>query len=229
MGIMVESRARLILTILVINKTLGWGYACCHVTTKSSGCLGEKGKKIALVKEFKIVKAREEEMKKLEETLKADQPDSASLKVTRVESQTKEEKKPEELTPKKSIEPPVPDSNLEMPPPKTLLQSKINCYLCIYKLQGKISDKKPVIKSSSSSSSSSESESSDSSGSSSDSSENASRNEESSSSSENEEKPKLTKKGKTSKKMEDKEKDFNKKLEKKHEFSKNLEFERFHQ
>lgn len=30
------------------NKLLGWGYACCHATTKESFCLGTKGKEKAL-------------------------------------------------------------------------------------------------------------------------------------------------------------------------------------
>jgi pre-mRNA-processing factor SLU7 len=52
------------------NLDLGWGYGCCHSTTKSSMCLGEKGKKIAVHKQYKIQKAKEEELKKLEEALK---------------------------------------------------------------------------------------------------------------------------------------------------------------
>ena len=44
------------------NKTLGWGYACCHATTQNQRCLGEKGKKIALVKEFKKQKEIESEL-----------------------------------------------------------------------------------------------------------------------------------------------------------------------
>ena len=42
------------------NKTLGWGYACCHATTRNQRCLMEKGKKMALVKEYKKQKEIEE-------------------------------------------------------------------------------------------------------------------------------------------------------------------------
>lgn len=34
------------------NEELGWGYGCCHITEKSNGyCLGDRGKKIAYLKE----------------------------------------------------------------------------------------------------------------------------------------------------------------------------------
>lgn len=44
------------------NPELGWGFACCWQTDRLGMCLGEKGKKLALVKEFKIKKAKQEEL-----------------------------------------------------------------------------------------------------------------------------------------------------------------------
>jgi len=40
------------------NDLLGWGFGCCHTTTKNSMCSGEKGKKEALMREVrkKIIK-----------------------------------------------------------------------------------------------------------------------------------------------------------------------------
>lgn len=44
------------------NEELGWGFGCCHQTEKTTTCLGEKGKKMALVKEFRIKKAKQEQL-----------------------------------------------------------------------------------------------------------------------------------------------------------------------
>jgi len=41
------------------NKTLNWGYTCCHSNEKYSGCLGRRGMKLAIIKEYKIVKMKE--------------------------------------------------------------------------------------------------------------------------------------------------------------------------
>jgi len=35
------------------NDLLGWGFGCCHTTTKNSMCSGEKGKKEALMREVR--------------------------------------------------------------------------------------------------------------------------------------------------------------------------------
>jgi pre-mRNA-processing factor SLU7 len=48
------------------NKELGWGYKCCHSDEREGVCLGEKGKKRAIVKEYKIVKKKEALLKTLE-------------------------------------------------------------------------------------------------------------------------------------------------------------------
>ncbi len=44
------------------NEELGWGFSCCHQTDRGSMCLGERGKKLALVKEFKLKKAKQEQL-----------------------------------------------------------------------------------------------------------------------------------------------------------------------
>ena len=44
------------------NPELGWGFKCCHQTEKDAMCLGEKGKRIALAKEFKLKKAKQERL-----------------------------------------------------------------------------------------------------------------------------------------------------------------------
>ena len=41
------------------NEVLGWGYACCHSNQKHSPCMGQKGKKNALIKEYRIKKERD--------------------------------------------------------------------------------------------------------------------------------------------------------------------------
>eukprot|EP01017_Pseudomicrothorax_dubius_P033237 TRINITY_DN4434_c0_g1_i12.p1 TRINITY_DN4434_c0_g1~~TRINITY_DN4434_c0_g1_i12.p1 ORF type:complete len:218 (-),score=60.76 TRINITY_DN4434_c0_g1_i12:40-693(-) len=51
------------------SKELGWGFACCHSTKRDSRCLGDQGKKLALVREYKIVKEREDKMRKAEQML----------------------------------------------------------------------------------------------------------------------------------------------------------------
>jgi len=38
------------------NETLGWGYECCHSNEKHSACYGDKGKRLALTKEYDIRK-----------------------------------------------------------------------------------------------------------------------------------------------------------------------------
>ena len=48
------------------NAVLGWGFSCCHQTKSNQRCIGEKGKKIAVVREYNVVKQREEELKKVE-------------------------------------------------------------------------------------------------------------------------------------------------------------------
>ena len=59
------------------TKSLGWGYACCYQTTRNSMCLGEKGRKNALLKEYNIKKAREDEFKKFAQQVPiTDQPES---------------------------------------------------------------------------------------------------------------------------------------------------------
>jgi pre-mRNA-processing factor SLU7 len=45
------------------NKQLGWGFSCCHGTDRNAICLGDKGKKIAVIKEYRLLKRREAEMK----------------------------------------------------------------------------------------------------------------------------------------------------------------------
>lgn len=42
------------------NEVLGWGYACCHSNDKLSICEGESGKKMAVIREYKIKKRAEE-------------------------------------------------------------------------------------------------------------------------------------------------------------------------
>lgn len=44
------------------NPELGWGFACCWSTDRLGMCLGERGKKLALVKEFKLKKAKQDEL-----------------------------------------------------------------------------------------------------------------------------------------------------------------------
>lgn len=43
------------------NATLGWGFACCHSNDKHSVCEEERGKKRAIVREYKMKKAIEAE------------------------------------------------------------------------------------------------------------------------------------------------------------------------
>jgi pre-mRNA-processing factor SLU7 len=45
------------------NKELGWGFACCHGTDRNAICPGDKGKKLAIIKEYRLVKKREAELK----------------------------------------------------------------------------------------------------------------------------------------------------------------------
>lgn len=45
------------------NKELGWGFACCHGTDRNAICPGDKGKKLAIIKEYRIVKKREAELR----------------------------------------------------------------------------------------------------------------------------------------------------------------------
>lgn len=45
------------------NKELGWGFACCHGTDRNGNCYGDKGKKMAIIKEYKVVLKREAELK----------------------------------------------------------------------------------------------------------------------------------------------------------------------
>lgn len=47
---------------------MGWGFSCCHGTDRNAVCLGERGKKIAIVKEYRIVKKRETDLKALDFT-----------------------------------------------------------------------------------------------------------------------------------------------------------------
>ena len=44
------------------NEELGWGFGCCHNTEKGSTCLGERGKKLALNREFKLKRAKQEQI-----------------------------------------------------------------------------------------------------------------------------------------------------------------------
>jgi len=44
------------------NEELGWGFGCCHATEKGAACLGERGKKMALNKEFKLRKAKKDQL-----------------------------------------------------------------------------------------------------------------------------------------------------------------------
>jgi hypothetical protein len=46
------------------NKTLQWGYQCCHSNEKYSNCLGRRGMKIAVIKEYKIIRSKETAMLK---------------------------------------------------------------------------------------------------------------------------------------------------------------------
>jgi pre-mRNA-processing factor SLU7 len=50
------------------NKELGWGFACCHGTDRNAICPGDKGKKLAIIKEYRFVKKREAELKYAEKT-----------------------------------------------------------------------------------------------------------------------------------------------------------------
>lgn len=34
------------------NETLGWGYSCCNSNDKLSMCEGEKGKRMAIIREY---------------------------------------------------------------------------------------------------------------------------------------------------------------------------------
>lgn len=47
------------------NEVLGWGYACCWGTLYNEECVGEKGKKIAVMKESKVRRERVDEEKRL--------------------------------------------------------------------------------------------------------------------------------------------------------------------
>jgi pre-mRNA-processing factor SLU7 len=49
---------------------LGWGYECCHSNEKNSNCLGEKGKRLSLQKEYKIKKELEDDLRSKEVQLK---------------------------------------------------------------------------------------------------------------------------------------------------------------
>ncbi|CAK89246.1 unnamed protein product (macronuclear) [Paramecium tetraurelia] len=42
------------------NEVLGWGFACCYSNQKSQECLGEKGKRQSLTKEYSIKRQIEE-------------------------------------------------------------------------------------------------------------------------------------------------------------------------
>lgn len=50
------------------NRELGWGFSCCHGTDRNAVCLSDRGKKLAIVKEYKIVKKRETDLKALDFT-----------------------------------------------------------------------------------------------------------------------------------------------------------------
>ena len=45
------------------NKSLGWGYDCCHSNEKTSYCVGIKGKERALARELKV---RAQQIRELE-------------------------------------------------------------------------------------------------------------------------------------------------------------------
>ena len=45
------------------NKELGWGFICCHGTDRNAICMGDKGKKMAVVREYRVLKKREADMK----------------------------------------------------------------------------------------------------------------------------------------------------------------------
>lgn len=45
------------------NKELGWGFACCHGTDRNGNCYGDKGKKMAIIKEYKAVLKRDAELR----------------------------------------------------------------------------------------------------------------------------------------------------------------------
>lgn len=42
------------------NEVMGWGFACCYSNTKTEECLGEKGKRKSLTKEYLIKRTIEE-------------------------------------------------------------------------------------------------------------------------------------------------------------------------
>jgi len=48
------------------NKTLGWGYECCHSSVRDQRCKGKYGIKLALVKEYKKLKELENDLKDFE-------------------------------------------------------------------------------------------------------------------------------------------------------------------
>lgn len=52
------------------NEELGWGYKCCFSNEKQSMCLGEKGKVVALRKEFQMKKSKEDQLIRIEEKIK---------------------------------------------------------------------------------------------------------------------------------------------------------------
>lgn len=45
------------------NKELGWGFACCHGTDRNAICMGDKGKKMAVVREYRVLKKREADLR----------------------------------------------------------------------------------------------------------------------------------------------------------------------
>jgi Pre-mRNA splicing Prp18-interacting factor len=45
------------------SEEFGWGYNCCYQTVKTAQCIGEKGRKNALLREYKLKKQREEQLK----------------------------------------------------------------------------------------------------------------------------------------------------------------------
>lgn len=51
------------------NEELGWGFACCHSNEKQSLCMGDRGKVMALKREFHIKKKKEDDLKQTEEKL----------------------------------------------------------------------------------------------------------------------------------------------------------------
>ena len=85
------------------NEELGWGFECCHQNEKGSMCLGERGKKMALVREFKIKKAKQEQLS------------SFAQEVAKEEGTTIEELKEE--VPVSTENPPEEDKQIQPPAP----------------------------------------------------------------------------------------------------------------